>query len=61
MSVKDYNKCINVFDATTGDVIDTILLRNYSLPTVEIIINDLFTNDFSDNEHGLLIKYGIKQ
>lgn len=60
MSIKDYNKCINIIDATTGDIIDTIVLRHYSYNTIQSIINDIFLDDFNDNQHGLLIKFGIK-
>lgn len=61
MSIKDYNKCINVIDATTGNVIETIYTRHYTIETLESFIRDLFENDYYEDQHGLLIKYGIKQ
>ena len=60
MSIKDYNKCINVIDATTGDIIEIIYLRNHSYNTIYTLINDLFLYDFNNNQHGILLKYGIK-
>lgn len=61
MSIKDYNKCINVINATTGDIIEIILLRNHSYNTIYNMINDIVLEDFNNNQHGILLKYGIKQ
>lgn len=61
MSIKDYNKCINIIDATSGDIIETILLRNHSYTTIYNIIYDIVLDDFNNNQHGVLLKYGIKQ
>lgn len=60
MSIKDYNKSITIMDATTGDIIDTIVLNHYSYTTIVCIINDIFLDDFNGNQHGILIKFGIK-
>lgn len=60
MAIRDYNKCLTIIDATTGDVICTVKTRLYTPQTIREIIGDIFTSDYNDTEHGIMVKYGIE-
>ena len=60
MAIRDYNKSLTIIDATTGDIICTIKTRLYTPQTLREIIGDVFTADYDDTEHGIMIKYGIE-
>lgn len=59
MSVKDYYKVLQIIDALTGEVIETIKIRNYTKDTISNMVNDLINIDINQKHHGLLIKEAI--
>lgn len=59
MSIRDYNKVIIITDATTGDIIQNIKIRLFKEKTILDMIGDILVDD-KQNEHGILIKYGIE-
>lgn len=60
MSIKDYRKVVIITDATTGDHIDTLKMKNYQIETILNNLKDLLRDDIINRQNGILIKYGIE-
>ena len=59
MSIKNYNDIITIQDATTGEIIVNLPIKNISYATIEAIVSDLVMGDTED-KHGFIIKWGYK-
>lgn len=64
MSIRDYDKVLNVKDMTTGDIVNVINLSLDDKVTLTISLNELLLltsiKDLLQNEHSVLVNTGYK-
>lgn len=48
-----------VSDALTGDIVDCIKTERLLKETISDHVRDLFYYDYINNQHGILVKFGI--
>lgn len=60
MSVKDYDKVIQIEDSTTGNIIQVLDYGDLSFETINSFSSDLIWKYVIKNEHNLTFKLGYK-
>lgn len=60
MSVKDYDKVIQIEDSTTGNILQVLDYNDFSYETINGIVTDYFWKCTMKNEHSLTFKLGYK-